>query len=235
MINRTQLDQLKREAEELVGFRLPRDTFYKFDDDLNTRLLVGITCLQSGYTEQAYQIFSTIAAEGPQEEANHHFAYVRSLVELAELDASNGDFVQAEQKMEEALKQYPLSMGYMMSRVHLEVYLTYYKFKANKREEAEKQIQQIISREIEKFKELPLQDAFSLIGPGLCYAIHQWALFYADQEEWDEAIEKFKTMLDFAPKIDKHGLEEVETLLEKNQAKQAFFRLTESVRYGDGS
>jgi hypothetical protein len=42
-------------------------------------------------------------------------------------------------------------------------------------------------------------------------------------------------MLDYAPKIDEQGVREAETLLEQNQAKQAFFRLADSVRYVDGS
>src|SRR5699024_5404449 len=107
------LDQLKEAAREQVAHLLPNDIFAEFDQ-LNSRLLIAVTLLQRGIKELAYQLFETIAANGPDENENRHFAYVRSLAEMAEMDAEQGDFAEAEEKMATALAQFPSSMEYMM-------------------------------------------------------------------------------------------------------------------------
>jgi tetratricopeptide (TPR) repeat protein len=214
----------------MVGYQLPKDTFVNFENT-PTRMLVGVTCLRSGFVDLAYQVFASIVEEGPQENANRQFAYVRSLIEMAELDAERGNFAQAEQKMTEALSQYPSSMGYMMSRVHLEIYLSYYQFQSGKRDEALQRIASIVDREKQRFTEMPQQDALSLVSPGLCYAIHQWALFYADEGDWEEAFLKFKEMRPYCIEINEQGWEEAEALFAKGEKEQAFNRLSESVLY----
>lgn len=227
------LNELKNEAQELVGHRLPKETFYDFTHP-NNRLLVGVTCLRAGYVDVAYNLFDSIVREGPKENPNHHFAYVRSLVEMAEIDAERGRFDRAEASMAEALKEYPESMGYMMSRVHLEVYLSYYQYHAGKKEEALACIHSICEREKARFNGMPRHDAVSLVSPGLCYAIHQWALFYAVEGDWEQAVDKFKEMLPYAGSTDPAAIQEAEALLAKGEAEQAFYRYVEAVRYNDG-
>ncbi|SEN71088.1 tetratricopeptide repeat protein [Lihuaxuella thermophila] len=227
------LNELKNTAWELVGYRLPKETFNDFSHP-NNRLLIGVTCLRAGYADVAYQLFDSVAGEGPKENPNHHFAYVRSLVEMAEIDAERGQFERAEELMKEALKEYPESMGYMMSRVHLEVYLAYYQYHAGKKEAAHAYIQSICEREKERFAGMPRHDAVSLVGPGLCYAIHQWALFYAVEGDWARAVDKFKEMLPYAAASDAAGIQEADALLADGDAEQAFYRYVEAVRYKDG-
>lgn len=227
------LESLKQEAQQLIGHRLPKETFSDFAHP-NNRMLAGVTCLHSGYIDLAYQLFATIVEEGPKENPNHHFAYVRSMVEMAEIDAERKQFSRAAEYMQQALASYPESMGYMMSRVHLEVYLAYYLFQAGKKEEAIRQIKTICDREIKKFQELPIHDAQSLVGPGLCYAIHQWSLFYAMEEEWELAVAKFKEMLPYAVATDSNAIREAEEFLARGKGKQAFSRYEEAVRYKDG-
>ncbi|MBA4493586.1 hypothetical protein ACFO25_04230 [Paenactinomyces guangxiensis] len=230
--NTDSIESLKEETRQLVGHQLPKETFYDFTHP-NNRMLVAVTSLRAGYADVAYKLFQTIAEEGPKENANHHFAYVRSLIEMAEMDAQAGRFSQAETLMEQALEAYPESMGYMMSRVHLEVYLAYYKFYAGKKEEAMKQIESICKREQQKFEALPEHDAKSLIGPGLCYAIHQYALFYAVDGAWIQAVNKMKEMLPYAPAIDPAAVQEAERLLAGEKAEEAFNRYTEAICYND--
>lgn len=215
-------EQLKQQAYALVGQQLPNDTFARFDYELTTRMLVAVTCMKVGYKELAYQIFSSIAEQGPQENANQHFAYVRSLVEMAEMDAEHGEFASAENKMAEAIDQYPPSMGYMMSRIHLEIYLIYYRFQNGKTDQAYHEIQELVQREIDHFESLPEKDAVSLVSPGLCYAIHQWSLFYAQENKWMEACQIISRMTPYATKIDESSLNQAEELLQLEKEKEAY-------------
>ncbi|MBA4544466.1 hypothetical protein H1164_16655 [Thermoactinomyces daqus] len=229
-MNQIVMEELKREAEAAVKHRLPRDTFLDFAHP-NNRLLVGVTCLRAGLPDLAYKLFQSIAEEGPNENPNQHFAYVRSLVEMAELDAEAQRFNQAAEKMKEALAQYPETMGYMMSRVHLEVYLAYYLYQAGQKQEAVEKIAGIAGREREKFATMPQHDAVALVGPGLCYALHQWALFYAMEENWEQAAQKAAEMVPFAERVDESGLKEAKQLLERGRAEDAFRRTIDSINY----
>jgi tetratricopeptide (TPR) repeat protein len=227
------LEALKEEAWEWVGHRLPKQTFDDFAHP-NNRLLVGVTCLRAGYVETAYALFASIAAEGPKENPNHHFAYVRSLVEMAEIDAERDRFGEAARLMSEALEAYPESMGYMMSRVHLEVYLAYYLFQCGEKESAFEKIAALCERERKRFVEMPRHDAVALVGPGLCYALHQWALFFAMEDRWEEAFAKAKEMIPFASLTYEEGVREAEMLLARGEAKEAFDWLISSIQYRDG-
>jgi tetratricopeptide (TPR) repeat protein len=227
------IDGLLQEAYDLVGQRLPKETFRDAEHP-NNRLLIGVTCLRVGAVNVAYRLFESIAQEGPKENANHHFAYVRSLVEMAEIDAENERYSQAAEHMATALAEYPESMGYMMSRVHLEVYLTYYQYQAGRKDEALSGIAALCAREEQAFREMELRDAKALVGPGLCYALHQWALFYAMEGEWDRAYEKAKSMIPYATSVDEAGVEQAERLHREGNGEAAMNRLIEAVRYRDG-
>jgi tetratricopeptide (TPR) repeat protein len=224
---------LQQQAQQLVGAYLPQEVFAHFSDP-NHRMLVAMTCLRAGDTDVAYPLFATIAQEGPKENANHHFAYVRSLVEIAEIDAGRGKYQQAADAMVEALAAYPESLEYMMSRIHLEVYLTYYLYQAGYQQQAREQIADICQREQERFAKLPLQEAQSCIGPGLCYAIHQWALFDAMEGNWQKAVEQGKKMLSFASVTDEVNLRMADELLAVGKVEQAFTKLMDGIRYIDG-
>ncbi|MFC7442953.1 hypothetical protein [Laceyella putida] len=226
-------DEMIQEAYELVGQRLPKETFLEVDHP-NNRVLIAVTCLRAGAAHLAYRLFESVAQEGPKENANHHFAYVRSLVEMAEIDAEHGRYQRAAEHMSVALAEYPESMGYMMSRVHLEAYLAYYQYQAGMKGEALKGIAALCAREAQAFNELPPHDARALVGPGLCYALHQWALFYAMEGEWDQAYEKAKTMIPYASFVDEAGVEEAERLRSQGNGEAAFTVLTEAIRYRDG-
>ncbi|GGE08128.1 hypothetical protein GCM10011571_06720 [Marinithermofilum abyssi] len=227
----TQLDQLKSEAATRVSHLLPNQTFQQFED-LNTRMLIAVTCMHHGHKELAYKLFATIAEAGPQENENRHFAYVRSLAEMAEIEAERGDFADAEVHMAEALREYPESMNYMMSRVHLEVYLTYYRFQAGKKEEAFRELRSIIERETRRFHAADSpEDGRNLVGPGLCYAIHQLALFHAEEGNWERAVKTFQEMRPFANEIDPDKWDEAASLTEQGRWEDAFHLLTSSVSY----
>jgi tetratricopeptide (TPR) repeat protein len=226
----TQWLQLKQRAEAKTAHLLPNHTFQQYDDP-NTRLLVAVTCMRVGDKDLAYELFATVAAEGPQENANHHFAYVRSLVEMAEIDAERGDFALAEQHMSEALAAYPESMGYMMSRVHLEVYLTYYRFQLGRQEEAIGQLKTLIERERRRFTELPQADGPHLVGPGLCYAIHQLALFYAERNDWPEAVRVFREVRSYAWEIDEGAWQEADRLAERGDWQAALEQYVSATNY----
>lgn len=226
----TQWLQLKQRAEEKTAHLLPNHTFRQFEDP-NTRLLVAVTCMRVGDKDLAYELFATVAAEGPQENANHHFAYVRSLAEMAEIDAERGDFVRAEQHMSEALASFPESMGYMMSRVHLEVYLTYYRFQLGRQEEAIDQLKNLIERERNRFAELPPEDGQHLVGPGLCYAIHQLALFHTERNEWSEAVRVFREVRSYAPEIDEQMWLQADLSAERGDFQAALEQYVAATHY----
>lgn len=229
----THLENLKEAARRQVAHLLPNGIFDEFDQ-LNSRMLIAVTCLQRGRKDLAYDLFQSIAEEGPDENENRHFAYVRSLVEMAEMDAEKEDFVQAEEKMATALKAFPESMGYMMSRVHLEVYLTYYRFRLEKKKEAFAGLEEIIRREEKRFQELGPEDGRSLVGPGLCYAVHQLALFHGEDGDWKQAVETFRRLQDFVSALDAEGWTEADGLAEKGRYQEAFHRMEESVTYQEG-
>lgn len=221
------------EAHELVGQKLPKEIFGDVINP-NNRLLIAITCLRAGASDLAYQLFASLVEEGPKENVNHHFAYVRSLAEMAEIEAEQERYQQAMEHMGTALAEYPESMGYMMSRVHMKTYLAYYQYQAGLKEEALKGISAVCAQEEQAFKELPLQDARALVGPGLCYALHQWALFYAMEGEWDHAYDQAKTMIPFALSVDEDGVKEAERIKAQGNGEAAFSRLVEAIRYLDG-
>lgn len=226
------IETLKHESEQLVGHRLPKETFMDFAHP-NNRMLVGVTCLRAGYVDVAYDLFSSIAQEGPKPNPNHHFAFVRSLVEMAEIDAERENFTLAAEWMKQALDEFPESMSYMMSRVHLEVYFGYYLYQSGEKEAGLTQIQQVVEREKQRFGELPRKDAVSLVGPGLCYAIHQWSLFHALEEDWEQAIDQFKEMIPFATKIDSLKLDEAEKMRQKGLVEESYYAYVEAVQYND--
>jgi tetratricopeptide (TPR) repeat protein len=227
------LRTLQTQSQQLVGVYVPKETFSHFSHP-NNRMLVAVTCLRTGYTDIAYLLFETIVQEGPKQNANHHFAYVRSLVEMAEIDAERGKYEQAADTMAEALAEYPEALGYMMSRIHLEVYITYYLYQAGYQEQAREQLALICQREQKRFAELPLPDAQSWIGPGLCYAIHQWALFDAMEGNWQKAVERVKEMLPFAAATDVVGLRTADEMLAEGRVEQAFTQLIDAIQYRDG-
>lgn len=224
------MEALKERARERVAHLLPNTTFHEFDD-LNVRMLIAVTLLQRGEKELAYRLFETIAAEGPQENENRHFAYVRSLVEMAELDAERERFTEAEERMEEGLAQFPESMNYMMSRPHLEVYLIYYRYRLGKHETAHRELQDWIRREEERFCEMPPEDGRNLVGPGLCYAIHQQSLFFVEEGEWRRAVESFQRLREYANHVDEAGWEESERLVSEERWEEAYHRLVDSISY----
>lgn len=225
-----EMEALKKAARERVSHLLPNTTFHDFDD-LNARMLIAVTLLQRGEKELAYRLFETIASHGPQENENQHFAYVRSLVELAELDAERERFTQAEARMAEGLAQFPESMNYMMSRTHLHVYLTYYRYRLGKREEAHHQLEELIRQEEERFRALPQEDGINLVGPGLCYAIHQHSLFFVEEEKWQQAVETFRRMRQFANYTDEVGWKEAEDLVDTGKWEAAYNRMVDSITY----
>ncbi|MCS1351902.1 lipopolysaccharide assembly protein LapB [Mechercharimyces sp. CAU 1602] len=224
------LTNLKNEAESWVAHQLPKGFFADFHD-MNNRMLVAVTCMQQGKRELAYRIFASLAAEGAQENPNRHFAYVRSLVELAEMDADKGDYPLAAQRMEEALPAYPISMGYMMSRVHLEVYLCYYWFQAGEKEKAHQELKKIIAREKERFDALALEDGINLVTPGLGYAVHQLALLYAEEKDWRMAVNTFLTLHPYAKEVVKDEWDLAEALAEKNEWEVAFQHYASALVY----
>lgn len=226
-----ELQQLKEEAYELVGRSLPNDTFLCFDHELTTRMLVAVSCMRVGAKDLAYRLFATNAQAGPQENANQHFAYVRSLVEMAEMDAERGQYVLAEEKMAEALEQYPDSMSYMMSKVHLEIYLQYYRFQAGKHSLAYEKLKQLIDREKEKFSSHSIKDAVALVGPGLCYAIHQLALFYAEEGNWIEACATIQQISSYALEVHRSMVEDAKKFLDQGQGEEAFQIFQQAYHY----
>ncbi|MDQ0416483.1 tetratricopeptide (TPR) repeat protein [Croceifilum oryzae] len=225
------LKQLKEEAYEVVGKTLPNDTFYNFDQELTTRMLVAVSCMRKGAKDLAYRLFEANAQEGPQENANQHFAYVRSLIEMAEMDAERGEYVLAEEKMAEALLQYPDSMSYMMSKVHLEVYLQYYRFQAGKHALADEELRRVIDREKKRFTGYSDQDGVSLVGPGLCYAIHQLALFYAEEGKWEEACATIQQSETYAMESNPVMIEDAQKFLSQGQGEEAFQLLQQAYMY----
>lgn len=222
---------LKDEAYELVGRTLPNDTFLYFDHELTTRMLVAVSCVRVGAKDLAYRLFATNAQAGPQDNANQHFAYVRSLVEMAEMDAERGQYALAEEEMAEALEQYPDSMSYMMSKVHLEIYLQYYRFQAGNHSLAYEKLGQLIEREKEKFVAHPPKDAVALVGPGLCYAIHQLALFYAEEGNWIEACATLQKMGFYALEVHQATIEDAQKFLAQGQGEEAFQMLQQAYHY----
>ncbi|OYD07366.1 hypothetical protein [Paludifilum halophilum] len=229
----TQWEVLKREAKEKVAHLLPNRTFDDFEDP-NSRMLIAVTCLQRGEKELAYDLFETVAAEGPFDNENRRFAYVRSLVELAEMDAEKEQFESAEQRMGTALADFPEGMDYMMSRTHLDVYLTYYRFRLGKRKEAENELKTLIQREEERFREHHPEDGRNLVGPGLCYAIHQLSLFHAEQGDWAAAVEIFRRLRPYAAAVDDEGWNKADRLVQEGSHEEAYQKLSESVSYGAG-
>ncbi|SMO70554.1 hypothetical protein [Melghirimyces algeriensis] len=229
----TDLDQLKEAAYERVAHMLPNHIFNEFDQ-LNSRMLIAVTLMQRGEKNLAYRLFETIAENGPDENENRLFAYVRSLTEMAEMDAEREAFDQAEKKMETALHYFPESMGYMMSRVHLEVYLTYYRFQLGHKERAICELKEIVDREEAKFRSQTDEDGRNLVGPGLCYALHQLALFYAEKEGWKKAVENFRLLKKYASSIDEKGWEKALQLEKEGLYEEAFRQMEESVSYQAG-
>jgi hypothetical protein len=64
-MNEEEIVRLREETRELVGHRMPKEMFLDFGHP-NNRLLVGVTCLRVGYADMAYDLFRTIAKEGPK-------------------------------------------------------------------------------------------------------------------------------------------------------------------------
>ncbi|WP_139203259.1 hypothetical protein [Thermoflavimicrobium dichotomicum] len=54
-----------------------------------------------------------------------------------------------------------------------------------------------------------------------------------DEGDWEQAVHKFKEMLDYVIEKDEAGIQEADELLQKKEPEKAFNRLTESVRYAD--
>ncbi|QKG83590.1 hypothetical protein GXN76_03285 [Kroppenstedtia pulmonis] len=228
------VEVLKQQAMEKVSHLLPKDIFNEFDN-LNSRMLVAVTCLQRGEKELAYGLFESIAAHGPSENENRQFAFVRSLVEMAEMDAEKENFRDAVQKMSVALASFPEGMNYMMSRTHLDVYLTYYRFRLGERDQAKEELQNIILREKKKFAQYKdPEEGRNLLGPALCYAIHQQALFYGEEKEWEQAVKVFEGIRDYAGSIDERGWKEAEEMKQDHLYEEAFQCLTESTFYEAG-
>ncbi|PTM59813.1 hypothetical protein [Desmospora activa] len=226
----TEIETLKEAARVRVAHLLPNTTFQDFDD-LNARMLIAVTLLQRGEKELAYELFATIASQGPQENENRHFAYVRSLVEMAELDAEWERFAEAEARMAEGVAQFPESMNYMMSRTHLQVYLSYYRYRLGRQEEAHQQLEELIQQEEERFRELPPADGSNLVGPGLCYALHQRSLFFVEEGEWQQAVETFRRLRGYASYTDEDGWKEAESLAEAGKWEAAYNRMVDSTTY----
>lgn len=224
------MEYLKNKALQLVRNYLPKNIIDKFEDP-NNRLIIAITFLQYDYRDLAYNLFSTIACEGPKENPNHQFAYVRSLIEMAEIDADRSFFQKAEAAISLALEALPDSMNYMVSRVHIEVYLTHYQFQLGKKEEAMKRISLLCQREINKFHSYTSNEAYSLVGPGLCYSIHQWALFFVQEGFWEEAVKKIKELIAYTPSIQKMLWEEAQGFERENELKKAFYCYERALNY----
>ncbi|MFD1426896.1 tetratricopeptide (TPR) repeat protein [Kroppenstedtia sanguinis] len=229
----THLEDLKESARQQIGHLLPSSIFDEFDQ-LNSRMLIAVTCMQRGLKGLAYPLFQSIAEQGPSENENLHFAYVRSLVEMAEMDAEQEDFAQAEKKMDTALQEFPESMGYMMSRIHLEVYLTYYRFRLGQKETAYAGLEEIIRQEEQRFRELGPEDGRNLAGPGLSYAIHQLALFYGEDGNWQQAVETFRRLRETVAEVDEIAWGQGERLAEAGRYEEAFQQLEASVSYQAG-
>ncbi|MFD1408874.1 tetratricopeptide repeat protein [Kroppenstedtia eburnea] len=229
----THLDNLKEAARQQIAHLLPNGIFDEFDQ-LNSRMLIAVTCLQRGLKDLAYPLFQSIAEHGPADNENRHFAYVRSLVEMAEMDAEKEDFAQAEEKMDTALREFPESMGYMMSRVHLEVYLTYYRYRLGKKEAAYAGLEEIIRREEKRFRELGPEDGRNLAGPGLSYAIHQLALFHGEDGNWKQAVEVFRRLRDTVSEVDEESWGQGESLAEQGRYAEAYQQMEGSVSYHAG-
>jgi tetratricopeptide (TPR) repeat protein len=224
------LTSIREESHNLVGHKLARTIFEQFENP-NHRLIIGVACLREGDKELAFSIFTSIIKEGPKENKDQHFAYVRSLIEIAELEAEKNRFAEAREHMRGALEAFPEKMGYMMSRVHLEVYFAYYCFRSNRKEDAYEYIAWVCTKEQDRFHELPVQDANELVGPGLCYAIHQWALFYVEEGDWARAILKFKEIFPYTSVLNRGYVSEAEELESRGDLKRAFYRLEEAVYY----
>jgi len=196
------LDVLAARAEERVGRLVPNNTFAQFADP-NVRLMVGVMLLREGYADDAYDVFASVAEEGPKTDTNEHFAYVRSLAEMAEISAARGDFALAERQMREALAQYPPQLGYMLSVDHLRVYLAYYVFRQGRFDEAVALCRAVIEDKQRAFAQYADEtDARLVVGPALCYAIHQMALFYVERGEADQALEWIRQLRRYAPAVD---------------------------------
>lgn len=199
--------------------------------DSNNVILAAISCLKSNHQSLAKQLFEHVAAAGPRENAKHHFAYIRSLIELAELSASNKDFGRAIEYMQRALEQYPNDMLYMMSKVHLKVYFSYYLFQYGREHEALSQLDDIIKRRSQRFDELSLKDAYCIVGPSLCYAIHQKALFFYQKGKWQEAVDELKQIVKFTDKVDQVEYNAFKDMYNQGVFKEAFTLLENAVKY----
>ncbi|MCF6092375.1 hypothetical protein L1765_00015 [Microaerobacter geothermalis] len=225
------VNQLAERAEKLVGRFLPNDTFRKFSQP-NTRMMVAVMALRYHHHDLAYDIFHTIAVEGPKEDQNEHFAYVRSLAEMAEINGSRGNYELAIQQMEEAISQYPPQMGYMMSIEHLKVYLCDYYFHKGEQEKAITMCKRLIEEKKEEFYSYSSQEeAKSTVGPSLCYAIHQLALFYRQMEWWQEALAWMKELYLFALQINYELWDKAEDKENSGERKEAFDMYQEAISY----
>ncbi|SDX06484.1 hypothetical protein SAMN05444487_109133 [Marininema mesophilum] len=224
------INELKEAALEKVAHILPNTIFQEFDQP-NSRMLIAVTLMNRGEKELAYQLFESIAAYGPDENENRHFAYVRSLIEMAEMDAEKERFVKAEAYMMKALAEFPDSMGYMMSRTHLEVYHSYYLFKLGKKEAAHRELEKLILREGARFASLPQEDGQNLVGPALCYAIHQLALFHAEEGDWEGAATSFERLLPYVIWVDEEGWNEGDRMMKEGKKDVGFQRMVEAVTY----
>ncbi|SFS63367.1 hypothetical protein [Marininema halotolerans] len=227
------IEELQAEARLKVAHLLPNTIFEEFDQP-NARMLIAVTLMNRGEKELAYELFKSISLLGPSDNENRHFAYVRSLIEMAEMDAEKDHFVKAEDAMAKALEAFPESMDYMMSKVHLEVYHSYYRFKMGELMEAHDELEQIIQREIKRFDALPLEDGQNLIGPGLCYAIHQKALFYGEEGSWERAVNSFDRLCPYATWVNDEKWKEGQALVQAGQLEEGFSVLVEAIAYEAG-
>ncbi|WP_044641061.1 hypothetical protein [Risungbinella massiliensis] len=224
------LETLKEEAYQRIRHLLPRDTFLSFEKP-RTRLLIAMTGHRKGIVDTAYRVFESIAAEGPQEDENDQFAFVRSLAELAEMDAEKGNFELAEERMERALHYYPPHMTYMMSKIHLEIYLTYYRFQVGKKELAFQEIDQIIHRKKSDFAKEKWVDALETESPALGYAIEQKSLFYAMDGNWKQAYLTYEEMEHYTDQINQVKWTEAKELFDGEKYQDAYNLLTEAISY----
>ncbi|MBD1373811.1 hypothetical protein IC620_15815 [Hazenella sp. IB182357] len=224
-------ESLFTQSKQRVGHLLPKETFMDYAHP-NNRMLIAVTLLRQGEEDLAYHLYQEIVAEGPKENPNHHFAFVRSLIDLSEVDSKYERFADATNKLQLALRHFPDSMGYMTSKVHLEVYLAYYLYLAGDRPEALKQIAHVCKQEKSRFELMPLLDAKVIVGPGLCYALHQWALFYVMEEKWGQAISKIVEMKAFAHVVEETYVAEA-LQLQESDPEAAFQLLEQAFQYED--
>lgn len=224
------LESLKEEAYQRIKHLLPRDTFVSFEEP-RTRLLIAMTGYRKGIVDTAYRVFESIAAEGPQEDENDQFAFVRSLAELAEIDAEKGNFELAEKRMETALHYYPAHLTYMMSKIHLEIYLTYYRFQVGKKELAFQEIEQIIDKKKRDFVREEWNDALETVRPALGYSIEQKSLFYAMDEDWKQAFLTYEEMQHYTDQINQEMWSEAKGLFQRGKYQEAYELLTNAITY----